>query len=109
MFLNSLSRAIAEGHLLAESNPGRSRAQQARLRGSAGPAKCLSWLVASQFYPDRKNCHLASCGGLLALLAVRGCEGDHFAGAEMISVASEQVLQWGEVEVGLGAGRGLAG
>lgn len=50
MFLNSLHRAIAEEHLLAESSPGRSKPQQTRLRGSADAAGCVSWLVASHFW-----------------------------------------------------------
>lgn len=50
MFLNSLHRAIAEGHLLAESSPGRTKPQQTKLRGSADLAGHVSWLVASHFW-----------------------------------------------------------
>lgn len=49
MFLNSQRRAMAEGHLLAESSPGRSKPWQMRLKGSADPAGCMTWHVVSHF------------------------------------------------------------
>lgn len=72
------------------------------------PAFSVAKMTQAEVHPNRKNCHLASSGGLLAPLAVRGWEGDQFAESRVISLTSEQVLRWGEVEVVLAASGDLA-